>query len=110
MNNDITSSIICLRTYVPGNNNSYDKDLIEQHLRDRKYRNAFLSNDFNRDTYAKYILHEKHYRNSEIVQCVLKGLKSLNRDIILSIFSSHYYPNIIKYFDCIDIIMSFNFK
>lgn len=124
MNNDITNAIIRLRTSVPGYNNSYDKALIEQHLQDRKYRNAFMSNDFNRETYAKYIIHEKHYKNSEIVECILKndlsalkGLKSLNKDIILSIFSSHYYPHTInsheeinKYLDCIDNIMSFNFK
>lgn len=125
MNNDITNAIIRLRTSVPGYNNSYDKDLIEHYLRrNRKYRNTFMSNDFNRETYAKYIIHEKHYKNSEIVECILKndlsalkGLKSLNKDIILSIFSSHYYPHtinsheeIIKYFNCIDNIMSFNFK
>lgn len=125
MNNDITSAIIRLRaSVIPEYDYSYDKDLIERYLRDKKYRNVFLSNDFNRETYAKYILHEKHYSNSEVVQCVLnndlselKGFKSLNRDIILSIFSSHYYPNtinsreeIIKYFNCIDNIMSFNFK
>lgn len=127
MNNDITNAIIRLRTSVPGYD-KYDKShdiiLLGCYCRDRKHRNIIMSNDFIRETYAKYIIHEKHYRNSEIVEHILKndlsalkGLKSLNKDIILSIFSSHYYPHamnsyeeINKYLECIDNIIHFNFK
>lgn len=124
MNDDITNAIIRLRTSVPEYDNSNDIILIERYFGNRKRRNIFMSNDFIRETYAKYIIHEKHYRNSEIFDHILKndlsalkGLKSLNKDIILSIFSSNYCPcfmnsreEINKYLECIDNIVSFNFK
>lgn len=121
--NDIIQALLNLRSHCEGYDDSYDIQIIKDYIKDRERRIGFMQNDFMRETYAKFISHEPYFRNAEIVQMVkqdrmenLKKLYCLDKDIVLSIFTTSFQFSAIndreeikRYLEAVERIKHFHF-